>query len=64
MSQVDLQSKRREEDKPKMELVQQYAMVRGKLQPALKYVAPQPYINKYKIADTSRNDEVLTYPSN
>jgi len=44
-------------------------MVKGKLQPALKYVAPQPYINKYKIRSSSLEDEkigvqeVLTYPS-
>jgi len=28
-------------------------MVRGKLQPALKYDAPQPYINKYKLKSSS-----------
>jgi hypothetical protein len=36
-------------------------MVRGKLQPALKYVANQPYINKYKVGENQQ--EVLTYPT-
>lgn len=50
-----------------MELVQQYVLVRGKLQPAIKYLAPQPYYNKYLVKDRSRaresDQEVITYPS-
>ena len=34
-----------------MELVQQYTLVRGKLQPALKYIAPQPLFNKYVVVE-------------
>lgn len=29
--------------------MQQYIMVRGKLQPALKYIAPNPMFNRYKV---------------
>jgi hypothetical protein len=49
-----------------MELVQQYAMVRGKLQPALKYVAPNPYYNRYQVKEANNgynSQEVITYPS-
>ena len=32
-----------------VKLVQQYIMVRGKLQPALKYIAPNPMYNRYAV---------------
>ena len=40
-------------------------MVRGKLQPALKYKAPQQYYNRYKIVGEKDKDfsEVITYPA-
>lgn len=41
-------------------------MVRGKLQPALKYVAPQNYYNKYEISKNEEDKDkqaVITYPS-
>ena len=48
-----------------MELVQQYVLVRGKLQPALKYKAPQHYYNRYKIVGDEQKGtaEVITYPA-
>lgn len=43
---------------PNMKLVKQYVIVRGKMQPALKYVVPQPLINKYEIS----HDEAIKTP--
>ena len=48
-----------------MQLVQQYIMVRGKLQPALKYKVAQPMYNRYKFEEKSgeSQQEMLTLPS-
>jgi hypothetical protein len=52
-----------------MQLVEQYAMVRGRLQPALRYIAHQPVINRYKLLAPSQSEpvlpqaEVLTIPA-
>ena len=32
-----------------VKLVQQYVMVQGRLQPALRYIAPNPMFNRYKV---------------
>lgn len=48
-----------------MKLVQQYIMVRGKLQPALKYIAPNPMYNRYKVNQATKSDygEIVTMPT-
>ena len=37
-----------------MKLVQQYVMIRGRLQPALKYVAQIPMFNRYKVNNSKK----------
>jgi len=39
-----------------MKLVQQYVMIRGRLQPALKYVAPIPMFNRYKVQNGQKEE--------
>jgi len=49
-----------------MKLVQQYVMIRGRLQPALKYIAQNPMYNRYQLKEpTSKQDykEIVTYPT-
>ena len=48
-----------------MKLVQQYVMIRGRLQPALKYVAQIPMFNRYKVKNSAKEDfqEIMTYPT-
>ena len=48
-----------------MKLVQQYIMVRGKLQPALKYIAPNPMYNRYAVQKAAKSDygEIVTMPT-
>ena len=38
-----------------MKLVQQYVMIRGRLQPALKYVAQIPMFNRYKVKNSTKD---------
>lgn len=42
--------------KSNMQLVQQYVMVRGRLQPALKYKVAQPMYNRYKFEQAGGED--------
>ena len=48
-----------------MNLMQQYVMIKGKLQPALKYIAPNPMFNRYKVKNggVEKFDEIMTYPT-
>lgn len=48
-----------------MKLMQQYIMVQGKLQPALKYIAPNPMFNRYHIQNSNKQEyeEIMTYPT-
>lgn len=48
-----------------MNLMQQYVMIKGKLQPALKYIAPIPMFNRYKVKNggIDKFDEIMTYPT-
>ena len=49
-----------------MKLVQQYVMIRGRLQPALKYVAQIPMFNRYKVNNSAKGEdyqEIVTYPT-
>lgn len=51
-----------------MKLVQQYVMIRGRLQPALKYIAQNPMFNRYLLKETpsaGKTDykEIVTYPT-
>ena len=39
-----------------MNLVQQYVMIRGRLQPALKYIAPNPMFNRYKVRNPGKEE--------
>ena len=54
-----------ETEKGDVKLVQQYIMVRGKLQPALKYIAPNPMFNRYHVANGAKNEyqEIMTVPT-
>mmetsp|Transcript_27198 Transcript_27198/g.33831 ORF Transcript_27198/g.33831 Transcript_27198/m.33831 type:complete len:103 (+) Transcript_27198:154-462(+) len=40
-------------------------MVRGKLQPALKYIAPNPMYNRYQVNQATKSDygEIVTMPT-
>ena len=40
-------------------------MVNGRLQPALKYIAPNPMFNRYKVRNGGREEfqEIMTYPT-
>ena len=53
------------EAKGDMKLVQQYVMVNGRLQPALKYIAPIPMFNRYKVKNAKKEQfhEIMTYPT-
>ena len=42
-----LSSPQKKDDPNDMKLVQQYVMIRGRLQPALKYIAQNPMFNRY-----------------
>ena len=48
-----------------MNLVQQYVMIRGRLQPALKYIAPNPMFNRYSVKNPGKKkfQEIVTYPT-
>lgn len=48
-----------------MNLVQQYVMIRGRLQPALKYIAPIPMFNRYSVKNPGKKkfQEIVTYPT-
>lgn len=54
------------DDSGDVKLVQQYVMVRGRLQPALKYVAQIPMFNRYKVNRGTKGgdfQEIVTYPT-
>lgn len=44
-----LSSPQKKDDPNDMKLVQQYVMIRGRLQPALKYLAQNPMFNRYQL---------------
>lgn len=49
-----------------MKLVQQYILHRNRLQPALKYIAPNPMFNRYKLKNSASEkgyEEIVTYPT-
>ena len=48
-----------------MRLVQQYVMIRGRLQPALKYLAQNPMFNRYQLKKGAKEEysEIVTYPT-
>ena len=49
-----------------MKLVQQYVMIRGRLQPALKYIAQNPMFNRYQVKNKEGKEEyqeIVTYPT-
>ena len=48
-----------------MKLVQQYVMLNGRLQPALKYIHQIPMFNRYKVDNAKANQyqEIVTYPT-
>ena len=48
-----------------MQLMQQYVMINGRLQPALKYLKQIPMFNRYKIDNAGMEDyqEIVTYPT-
>ena len=54
-----------EAEKSDMKLMQQYIMVAGKLQPALKYKVPNPMFNRYSIENGVKDkyEEIVTYPT-
>ena len=49
-----------------MKLVQQYIFHKNRLQPALKYIAPNPMYNRYKVKNPVQQkgyEEIVTYPT-
>lgn len=52
-------------NKGDVKLMQQYIMVAGKLQPALKYIAPNPMFNRYQVENGAKDayKEIVTYPT-
>ena len=40
-------------------------MIRGRLQPALKYIAPNPMFNRYNVKNAGKKnyEEIMTYPT-
>ena len=55
----------KEDKNANMQLMQQYVMINGRLQPALKYLKQIPMFNRYKIDNAGMEDyqEIVTYPT-
>ena len=55
----------KEDKAANMQLKQQYVMINGRLQPALKYLHQIPMFNRYKIDNAGQEDyqEIVTYPT-